>query len=107
MMLKSKSIDNETWREEQIQFYSSPAWKNLRKVVLKERGGLCEMCLKKGIYRAATLVHHIVPVTAENVTDAAISLNKDNCMALCADCHAAVHSSRRYRVDKDGNVTII
>ena len=96
-----------SWREEQIAFYSTPAWKNLRKAVLSERGGLCEMCLKKGIYRAATLVHHIVPVTAENVRNAEISLNKDNCMALCADCHAAIHSTKRYKVDENGNVTIL
>ena len=99
--------DKETWRGEQIAFYSSPAWKNLRKAVLSERGHLCEMCLKKGIIQAATLVHHIVPVTAENVTDPAITLNKDNLMALCENCHAAVHSKKRYKVDFDGKVTAI
>lgn len=102
----SKMADNEAWREEQIQFYSSPAWKNIRKTVLKERGGLCEMCLKNGIYRAATLVHHIVPVTGENVNNPEITLNESNLMALCVDCHAAIHSTRRYIVDEKGNVTV-
>ena len=106
-MLKSKSTNEETWREEQIQFYSSPAWKNLRKVVIKERGGLCEICLKKGIYKAAVLVHHIVPVTSENVSNPEITLNTENLMALCADCHAAIHSTRRYKVDENGHVTIL
>ena len=95
------------WRADQVAFYSSPAWKNLRDAVLKERGRLCEMCLKKGIYRAATMVHHIVPLTAENVRNPQISLNADNCMALCRDCHAAIHSNRRYKVDENGNVTIL
>ena len=105
-MLSSKIEHDEAWREEQIQFYSSPAWKNIRKTVLKERGGLCEMCLKKGIIRAATLAHHIVPVTAENVGNPEITLNTANLMALCKDCHAAIHSTRRYKVDEDGHVTI-
>jgi len=95
------------WRADQIAFYSSPAWKNLRRAVLKERGGLCEICLKNGVYKAASLVHHIVPVTAENVSNPEISLNADNCMALCADCHAAIHSTKRYTVDENGNVTIL
>lgn len=94
------------WRTDQVAFYSSPAWKNIRKAVLKERGGLCEMCLKKGIYRAATLAHHIVPLTAENVGNPEISLNTENLMALCADCHAAIHSTRRYTVDENGNVKV-
>jgi len=65
------------------------------------------MCLKKGIYRAATLVHHIKPLNAENVNNPEISLNPENCMALCADCHAAIHSTKRYKVDEYGKVTPI
>lgn len=93
-----------TWREEQIAFYSSPAWKNLRSAIIKERGGLCENCLKKGIIRAATLVHHIKPVTAENVNNPEISLNPANLEALCSDCHAAIHSGKRYTIGPDGKV---
>lgn len=64
------------------------------------------MCLKNGIYKAATLVHHIKPVTAENVHDPDITLNPENLMALCVDCHAAIHSTRRYYIDENGNVTV-
>ena len=99
--------DNEQWRGEQIAFYSSPAWKNLREYIKKERGGLCEMCLRRGKYTAATLVHHIKPVTAENVNDPEITLNPENLMALCDDCHAAIHSTRRYTIDENGNVSAI
>ena len=104
-MVKRKSAEETQWREEQIAFYSTVAWKNLREYVLKERGGLCEMCLKKGIIKAATLVHHIKPVTHQNVHDVEITLNPDNLMALCTDCHASVHSTRRYKVDENGKVT--
>lgn len=64
------------------------------------------MCLKNGIYKAATLVHHIKPVTAENVHDPDITLNPENLMTLCVDCHAAIHSTRRYYIDENGNVTV-
>ena len=103
-MIKPKE-DKETWRTEQIAFYSTVAWKNLREYILKERGGLCEMCLKKGIIKAATLVHHIKPITPQNVNDVDITLNPDNLMALCNDCHAAIHSKRRYKIDENGKVT--
>ena len=105
-MLKPEE-QKETWREEQISFYSSPAWKNLRRYVLKERGGLCEMCLKHGIYKAATLVHHIKPVTAENVNDPEITLNTENLMALCTDCHAAIHSARRWYFNENGKMIVV
>ena len=99
--------DNEIWREAQMAFYASRPWRRVRAFVIKRSGGLCEICLKSGIYKAATLAHHIVPVTAENVNDPQISLNPDNLIALCADCHAAIHSSKRYTVDENGNVSII
>ena len=105
-MLKSEE-QKETWREEQIRFYSSQAWKNLREYIIKERGGLCEMCLKNGVYRAATLVHHIKPVTAANVNDPEITLNPANLMAICETCHAAIHSSKRYTITEDGRVVMI
>lgn len=65
------------------------------------------MCLKNGIYKAATLAHHIVPLDATNWTNPEIALNPDNLMALCTECHAAIHSTKRYTVDENGNVAII
>lgn len=106
-MVRRKSPEETQWREEQIAFYSTVAWKNLREYILKERGGLCEECLKRGVYKAATLVHHIKPVTAQNVHDTNITLNPDNLMALCTDCHAEIHSTKRYKVDSNGKVTPI
>ena len=105
-MIKSED-QRSTWRTVQQSFYSSQAWKNLRDAVIKERGGLCEMCRRSGIYKAADLVHHIIPVTAENINDPDITLNPRNLMALCKGCHSAIHSSKRYVVDEAGHVVII
>lgn len=96
--------ENTKWREDQIRFYTSRAWKDLRAYIIKERGGLCESCLKQGIIKAADVVHHIKPVTAENVNDPEIALNPDNLMALCTECHAAIHSGKRYIIGPDGAV---
>ena len=97
----------ENWRDRQLQFYGSMAWKNLREYVLSERGGLCERCRKAGKYRAAEVVHHRIPLGPDNVNDPDIALNPKNLECLCRDCHAAVHSSRRHMFDEYGNVVII
>ena len=95
------------------QFYNSMAWQNTRRVYKQSVGGLCERCLKQGIIASADVVHHIVPLTEETVTDLNLSLNWDNLMALCTKCHAEVHSSRekekalrRYEIGPDGSVTV-
>ena len=105
MVEPKKDMDN--WRPEQVAFYSSVAWKNLRDYVKRRSGGLCEMCLKSGVIRPATVAHHIIHVTAKNVNDPQITLNPDNLMALCDDCHALVHSKKHYRITDDGRVVFL
>ena len=71
-------------------FYSSKAWKDTREAYKKYRGGLCETCLSKGIYKAGEIVH----------------LSFDNLLLVCRDCHAAEHDARRrrYKIDELGRV---
>ena len=61
-----------------------------------------------GIYSAGVIVHHIEPLTEENYMDESISLNPDNLMALCRDCHAEMHKSyqkgRRFVIGMNGEV---
>ena len=100
----------EEWRQRQQKFYSSIVWQNMQQYIMKRAGGLCEECLRQGFYKPATLVHHIKPVTSHNITDADITLNPDNLIALCEDCHRRAHRKRpplRYTVDENGNVTLI
>lgn len=94
-------------------FYQSMAWKNTRQNYKQSVGGLCERCLAKGIITPAEIVHHKVPLTADNISDLNISLGWGNLQALCRQCHAEVHedmyaarSKRRYKVDKNGRVVI-
>ena len=94
-------------------FYSSRAWKDARRNYKQSVGGLCEECLKKGIITPAEIVHHKIPLTAENVGDLEISLGWCNLQALCRQCHAQAHedmyaerTGKRYRIDENGRVVI-
>jgi len=97
-------------------FYNSPAWKSTRKAYMKKAGGLCEECLKKGLYNPAVIVHHKTWLTPENINDPKITLSFDNLEAVCMDCHEEIHHDgiekakgnmpKRYKVDALGRVIV-
>lgn len=98
--------------------YHSARWAHLQQVAMQRPNtttgycpsGMCERCYQHGSLVPAKLVHHIKPISPENVNDPSITLNLDNLMRLCQDCHAAVHSSNpdvrpaRYAFDESGNL---
>ena len=86
-------------------FYHTKQWQDCREAYMQSVGGLCEKCLKNGIYKPAEIVHHKQHLTPENVNDPSISLNFDNLEALCRDCHGLEHGGKRYSVDEWGYVT--
>ena len=88
------------------RFYTTRAWRSCRASYMKERGGLCEICLGKGLIVPAVHVHHKTPITPDTVNDPRITLNHDNLMALCEDCHRAQHTTRRWRCDAFGRVAL-
>lgn len=88
-------------------FYKSQAWQRMREYVMKRDKRLCQDCLKQGLIVIAEEVHHIKPITEENINDVNITLNEDNLVSVCRECHKARHHSRRqqrYFVDKFGHV---
>ena len=89
-------------------FYSSGAWKNCRAAYAKSKHNLCEVCLKRGIYRPGEIVHHKVAITPDNISDPSVTLNWDNLQVVCRDCHAKAHDKvvRRYKLDELGRVQI-
>ena len=84
-------------------FYSSKAWLKCREGYIKSVFGLCEKCGKKGY-----IVHHIVPITAENINNPDITLSWNNLMYLCTSCHNIIHGKemnrRRAVFDEQGNM---
>ena len=95
-------------REFASAFYSGTAWKETRKAYAKSVGGLCEVCLAKGIYKAGEIVHHKLHLNEHNISDPAVALSWDNLQLVCRDCHAEIHgdkkASRRFTVDELGRV---
>ena len=96
------------------QLYDGTAWKQTRAAYLKSVGGLCERCSAKGLVVPAEVVHHVTPITEDNVSDVSISLSWDNLQALCRKCHAEVHddiyrerTGKRYKLDDFGRVIIV
>ena len=100
------------------RFYSSAAWVNARGYALKRDRYICQRC-----GRPATMVHHRVYLTEENIKDPRISLNPSNLESLCDDCHKLEHDEQRkfcslsekqkelrrliqpdYKFDSDGNI---
>ena len=75
---------------------------------MRSVGGLCEDCMANGIIKAGEIVHHIVPLTPENISDPNIALSWNNLRLVCRDCHAKEHDARarRYKVDEMGRVSI-
>ena len=87
-------------------FYKGKAWKDCREAYAKSQRYLCEDCLSKGILTTGEIVHHIKPITPENINDPNITLNFDNLKLVCRKCHADEHHQRkrRYKVLDDGTV---
>lgn len=86
-------------------FYKSTQWQKCRELCIQRAGGLCERCKEQGLINPAVVAHHKTPITLENINDPRITLNLDNLMALCVDCHAAVHKrKKRYTIDEWGRV---
>ena len=90
------------------QFYKSKVWQNTRAGYIRSVGGLCENCLRSGIYKAGEIVHHKQELTPENINNPEIALSWDNLELLCRDCHAKTHGNKkRYHVDEFGRVKLI
>lgn len=90
------------------RFYKSTAWKMTASNYAKSVGGLCEECLRRGIYRPAEAVHHKIHLTPTNIENPEIALDWNNLEALCRKCHAEKHAApKRYSVDKETGRIII
>ena len=95
-------------REFAGNFYKTAAWKAVRKAYIKSVGGLCERCYAKGLIKHGDTVHHRIHLTPENINDPDVTLNPDNLILLCRDCHAEVHrGEKRYKVNDLGQVEVI
>ena len=102
------------------EFYHSKAWKQVRLNVWLKQNLLCAVC-HKPVYvdgisdyipkenRRTGIVHHIEELNNTNVYDDNITLNEDNLVGVCKDCHEAIHHQdiakrNEYDFDEYGNL---
>ena len=101
-------------------FYNSKVWKRVRRNVWLKQNCLCYEC-KKPVYvdgitdwipkenRRTGIVHHKEHLSDMNITDDEITINEDNLIGVCKDCHERLHhqdiSTRiGYVFDEYGNL---
>lgn len=88
------------------KLYNSAKWKKIRNYILTRDFYMCKIC---GEINCDT-VHHIIELTPININDANITLNPDNLITVCKQCHDEIHSRNyrpdkaRYTFDADGNI---
>ena len=101
-------------------FYKSKVWNDTRKTIWLKQHCLCAICKKpvyvSGIseyipkeYRRIGIVHHIIHLDNNNVYDDSITLDDNNLIGICKDCHEKQHhkdiSTRKgYTFDDYGNI---
>lgn len=76
-------------------FYNSKVWKETSESVKSDANYICVKCN----IRPAEIAHHIIWLTPKNINDVNITLNKDNLMAVCRECHAIIHEGTSCTVD--------
>lgn len=72
-------------------FYASEKWQRLRASIIAERGPRCQECHRVIGNPIDCTLHHIKELTPENVNDVMISLNPENILIVCHDCHDQIH----------------
>lgn len=102
------------------KFYKSKLWNDVRKSIWLKQNLLCAICNKPvyvdGIseyipkeYRRTGIVHHKVFLDDINISDDNITINEDNLIGVCKECHEQIHHediAKRSDVmfDIDGNL---
>lgn len=82
-------------------FLASETWINFRLGLIAERGNKCQECSKIIAKSIDIIGHHIIELTPENVKDHTISLNPDNVLLVCFDCHNKIHNRFGYKPRKE------
>lgn len=68
-------------------FYQSKNWINAREYVMSKYFRICQKCKE----RPAEIVHHIVWLNPSNINNPNITLNENNLLPVCRECHAKIH----------------
>ena len=83
-------------------FYSSKDWRSFREIVIHERtrpDGFIydEVTGKPILHRYDVILHHVIPLTNENVNDATVALNPANIQIVSHRTHNFIHDKLGYK----------
>lgn len=73
-------------REFSKTFYKSKEWQAVREYCMLRDHYACVKC-----DAPAVEVHHKIQLSPDNINDASVTLNPDNLISLCKDCHFKEH----------------
>ena len=90
-------------REFAKAFYRSKEWKMVRENVLRRDRYLCVMC---GCVGTQLEVHHKIHLSPSNIMNPNITLNENNLITLCRDCHFKVHEPDKVTGQKNKNMKL-
>lgn len=88
------------------QFYNSSEWRKFRQLLIAERtnkedGILYDEYSGKPLLKSYDIVlHHIKPLTMQNVNDFSISLNPENIMIVSQKSHNEIHARFGYCTER-------
>nr|WP_241960069.1 HNH endonuclease signature motif containing protein [Staphylococcus xylosus] len=94
-------IDSDELTRKTKELYKGKDWSKLRVMALNRDNHLCQMCIRKGVFTPADLVHHIIYVKS----DFSKALDLDNLMCVCSKCHNKIHSEDEEKVFVNANHT--
>ncbi|AWD90194.1 HNH endonuclease [Dickeya phage Sucellus] len=77
-----KHKDWEDYQRDGSGFYQSNTWRKIKIKVIRRDCGLCQQCLRNGLYVPGVDVDHITPKSKSG------SDELDNLELLCKKCHA-------------------
>lgn len=80
-----------TKRKDDSKLYHTKKWQDLRKLKLS-LNPLCEECEKYGRLTQGEIIHHIIPLKA----DESKALDLDNLQTVCRKCHDKIHKKLDY-----------
>lgn len=93
-------VDSDELTKKTKRLYKGKDWNKLKLMARERDNNLCQMCKRKGKYKYADLVHHLIYVKA-NFSKA---LDIDNLMCVCSACHNKIHARDEREVFTGGTI---
>ena len=86
--------------------YNTTEWRKLREVYMREHP-ICEKCLEKGKITPAEDIHHKISPFRGGEVNYGLLLDHDNLMAVCKECHAAIHNKQQGHVSAEEIIRVL